>query len=90
MVSNMDFIITTLCILLAIVSFGAGYYFASTRAENRFYNAVARSQRMKEMAMKNTKVIKVDEKQLPPDFLKFLEEIDKEIRDEEGENNNGK
>ena len=88
MVSNIDFIITTLCIVLCIVSFGFGYYFASTRAETRFYKAMERNQRMREMSRNNTKVVRVDENQLPPDFLKFLEAIEKEV--EEEEKNDGK
>ena len=90
MISNIDFVITTLCVLLCIVSFGLGYFFANTRAENRFYNAMVKNQKMKERMMRNTRVVKVDGSKMPPDFLKFLEEIDKEIKDEEGENKNGK
>ena len=45
MISNIDFVITTLCVLLSIVSFGLGYFFANTRAENRFYNAMVKNQK---------------------------------------------
>lgn len=83
MISNIDFVITTLCVLLSIVSFGLGYFFANTRAENRFYNAMVKNQKMKERMMKNTRVIKVDERQMPQNFLKFLEDIEKEIEEED-------
>lgn len=83
MISNIDFVITTLCVLLCIVSFGLGYFFANTRAENRFYNAMVKNQKMKERMMRNTRVVKVDDSKMPPNFLKFLENIEKEIEEED-------
>ena len=83
MISNIDFIVSLLCVLLCIVSFGLGYYFASTRAETRFYKAFERSQKMREMSRNNTKIVKLNEEQLPPNFLKYLENIEKEIEEEE-------
>lgn len=78
MISNVDFIITFLCILLCILSFSLGYYFACTRAENRFYNNIAKAVRNREREIKSIKAIKMDENNIPPDFIKMLEEITKE------------
>ena len=94
METNIRILITFLMIVLVIVSFGFGYFMASTRAENRFLNVHTKIAKLKmDMFFKekenfsNMKVKKVDPKDLPPDFMKFIEELEKE---EEEEENNGK
>lgn len=85
METNIRILITFLMIVLVIVSFGFGYFMASTRAENRFFNAQTKLAKMRmDMLFKekedfnNMRIKKVDSKDLPPDFIKFIEELEKE------------
>lgn len=71
-------------IVLIILSFLLGYFFARTRSETRFLNAQAKLAKTRlEMlfnekeSLKNIKAVKMDDEEMKG-FLKFLEEIDKE------------
>lgn len=95
MESNTTGLIIFLVILVVLISFCLGYFFARTRAENRFLNAQTKLAKMKmDMIFKDKEqfdgkpqIKKIETKDLPPDFLGFLEEL---IEEDEKENNNGK
>lgn len=92
METNVRILITFLMIALIILSFSLGYFVARNHAETRFFNLQSKLAKTKLEMFKgkilgdDIKVKKIEKKELPPDFLKFLEELEKE----EEENNNGK
>ena len=81
-------------IVLIILSFSLGYFFARTRSETRFLNAQAKLAKTRlEMlfnekeSLKNIKAVKMNDDEMK-EFLKFLENVDKE--EEEENQKNGK
>lgn len=92
METNVRILITFLMIVLIILSFSLGYFVARNHAETRFFNLQSKLAKTKlemfkgKMLGDNIKVKKIEKSELPADFLKFIEELEKE----EEENNNGK
>lgn len=93
METNIRILISFLMIVLVILSFLLGYFFARTRSETRFLNAQAKLAKTRlEMLfkekenLKNIKAVnvKMDDEEMK-DFLNFLENMTKE----EEENNDG-
>ena len=91
METNVRILIIFFMIMLVILSFMLGYFVARNSAEMKFLNMQSKLTKMKiDMFKKdigftdNVKVKRIKEKDLPPDFFKFLEEMEKE----EKENNN--
>ena len=75
-------------IVLIILSFLLGYYFARTRSETRFLNAQAKLAKTRlEMLfnekedLKNIKAVKMNDEEMK-DFLKFLDNVAKEEEEE--------
>lgn len=92
METNIRILITFLMIILIILSFGLGYFFARTRAENRFFNAQTKLAKMRmdmlvneKENFKNIKAVKMNDEEMK-NFLKFLDNVAKE---EEEEKNDG-
>lgn len=93
METNIRILISFLMIVLIILSFLLGYFFARTRSETRFLNAQAKLAKTRlEMLfnekenLKNIKAVnvKMDDEEMK-DFLNFLENMTKE----EEEKNDG-
>ena len=93
METNIRILISFLMIVLIILSFLLGYFFARTRSETRFLNAQAKLAKTRlEMLfkekenLKNIKAVnvKMDDEEMK-DFLNFLENMTKE--EEETEKN---
>lgn len=93
METNIRILISFLMIVLVILSFLLGYFFARTRSETRFLNAQAKLAKTRlEMLfnekenLKNIKAVnvKMDDEEMK-DFLNFLENMTKE----EEEKNDG-
>ena len=94
METNTRILITFLMILLVILSFSLGYFVARNHAETRFFNIQSKLAKTRLDMMKgargfhnDVKIKKVEARELPPDFLKFIEELEKE---EEEKKNDGK
>ena len=86
METNIRILISFLMIVLIILSFLLGYFFARTRSETRFLNAQAKLAKTRlEMLfkekenLKNIKAVnvKMDDEEIK-DFLKFLDNVAKE------------
>lgn len=91
METNIRILISFLMIVLIILSFLLGYFFARTRSETRFLNAQAKLAKTRlEMLfnekenLKNIKAVKMDDEEMK-NFLNFLENMTKE----EEEKNDG-
>ena len=91
METNIRILITFLMIVLIILSFGLGYFFARTRAENRFFNAQTKLAKMRmdmlfneKENFKNIKSVKMDEEEMEK-FLNFLDNVAKEEEEEEND-----
>ena len=75
-------------IVLIILSFLLGYFFARTKSETRFLNAQAKLAKTRlEMLfnekedLKNIKAVKMNDEEMK-DFLKFLDNVAKEEEEE--------
>ena len=86
METNIRILISFLMIVLIILSFSLGYFFARTRSETRFLNAQVKLAKARlEMLfnekenLKNIKAVnvKMDDEEIK-DFLNFLENMKKE------------
>lgn len=91
METNIRILITFLMVVLIILSFGLGYFFARTRAENRFFNAQTKLAKMRmdmlfneKENFKNIKSVKMDEEEMEK-FLNFLDNVAKEEEEEEND-----
>ena len=91
METNIRILITFLMIILIILSFGLGYFFARTRSETRFLNAQAKLAKMRmdmlfneKENFKNIKAVKMNDEEMK-DFLKFLDNVAKEEEEEEND-----
>lgn len=93
METNTRILITFLMILLVILSFSLGYFVARSHAETRFFNIQSKLAKKRLDMMKGTrgfhndiKIKKVEARELPLDFLKFIEELEKEEEEENKKN----
>lgn len=79
-------LILMLCIIAIMLSFALGYYFASTRAENQFYkyHALMAKAIIEKQNIKQNMNVSVRRVHSPEEFMKVLEELEKE-RNEESE-----
>lgn len=94
METNIRILISFLMIVLIILSFLLGYFFARTRSETRFLNAQAKLAKTRlEMLfkekedLKNIKAVnvKMNDEEMK-DFLKFLDNVAKEEEEETEKN----